>query len=123
MKVKVSLLVTAVSILKDIDTTEMKLSTAYKVSQLMKTTQESIDGFDARRVKLAEKHGTLNEENTHYNFADTEAEDTFKKDLNAMLDDEIDLKITKIPVALLDDYINIKPSDIKYVEWFISGIK
>lgn len=123
MKVKVSLLVTAISILKDIDLTDMKLSVAYKVRQVMDTAQDGIDGFEAKRVKLAEKHGTLNEAKTHYDFKDDTAEAAFKKGLQEMLDDEIDLEITKIPVTLLDEYIDIKPVDVKYVEWFVSGLK
>lgn len=123
MKVKVSTLVTAINILKNIDVTQMKLSTSYKVRQVLTTCQDAIDGFEARRIQLAEKHGTLNESGEQYIFEGDEAKERFQKGLQDLLSDEIDLKVDKIPVALLDEYISIEPANVPSIEWFISGLK
>jgi len=123
MKIKVSLLITAVSILKSIDTTKMKLSTSYKVRQILNACEDAVQDFEAKRVSIAEAHGTLNEAKTQYDFKDGSAKAEFQKKLQEVMDDDIDIKITKIPVDLLDDYITIEPTNIPYVEWFISGLK
>jgi hypothetical protein len=122
MKVKVSLLVTAVSILKAIDTTAMKLSTSYKIRKILDMSQEAIMEFEGKRVALAEKHGTLNESGQQYEFKTDKDSEKFQSDLNDMLEDEIDLDIVKIPLDLVDEYINIAPINVPYVEWFISGL-
>jgi hypothetical protein len=122
MKVKVSTLVTAVSILQAIDNSAMKLSTSYKVRKILDISQEAIMEFEEKRVKLAETYGTLNESGTQYEFADQAAKDEFQASLNSMLEDEMDLDIVKIPLDMVDDYITIAPVNIPYVEWFISGL-
>ncbi len=123
MKVKVSLLITAVSILRTIDTTKMKLSTSYKVRQVLKEAQDATSDFETKRVTMAEKHGKLSEDKTHYTFETDVEKDAFQVQMQALMNDEIDINITKIPVHLIDDYINIEPSNVPYVEWFVSGLK
>jgi hypothetical protein len=123
MKVKVSLLVTAVSILKAIDTTTMKLSTSYRIRKILDVGQEAIMDFEGLRVALAEKHGTLNEAGTQYIFDTPEDNEVFKKDLNELLEDEVELDITPVPLELVDEYIHIAPINVPYVAWFISGLE
>jgi hypothetical protein len=123
MKVKVSLLVTAVGILSSIDLTKMKLSTSYKVRQVLTESQTAVQDFETQRVALAEELGTLNEDKTKYDFETDEIGAEFRKRLQVMMDDEIDIKVEKIPVEILDEYITIEPQNIPYVEWFISGLE
>lgn len=123
MKVKVSILVTAVGILRSIDTTAMKLSTSYKVRQVLNESQNAITDFEAKRVSLASKYGTLSEDKSHYLFATDAAKETFQSHMNALMDDEVDIDIKRIPIELLDDYIIIEPSNVPYVEWFVSGLE
>ena len=123
MKVKASLVVTAVGILKSIDLTKMKLSTSYKVRQILKNCEEALGDFEQRRVKLAEEYGTLNEAGDKYDFADDEAAQAFQDGMNALLDDEFDIKIKKIHVDLLDEYIDIEPTNVDLVAWFIDGLE
>jgi len=78
MKIKVSLLITAVGILKAIDMTKMKLSTSYKVRQILNKCEDAIQDFQAIRIQLAEKHGKLNEEQTQYEFSTDEAREAFQ---------------------------------------------
>jgi len=122
MKVKANLIVSAVAILKTIDLTVMKLSTAYKVRKVLNECQVAIEDFESRRLKLAEKYGTLNEEGTKYDFGSDEDTEKFQAEMKALMDDEINIKIKPIPVALLDDYISIEPVNIPFIEWFISGL-
>jgi hypothetical protein len=123
MKVKASLLVTAVSILSSIDLTAMRLSTSYKVRQVLRESQDAVKDFETQRIALAEELGTLNEDKTKYDFETDEIGAEFRKRLQVMMDDEIDIDVKKIPVDLLDEYITIEPQNIPYVEWFISGLE
>jgi hypothetical protein len=123
MKVKLSLLVTAVAILRTIDFTKMKLSTAYKVRQVLAKSQDAISDFENRRVSLAKELGELNEEKDRYIFTDKEKEQSFRDQLQEWMDEDMDIDITPIPVDLLDDYITLEPTNIPFVEWFITGLK
>ena len=122
MKIKASLILNAVSILKTLDTTAMKLSTSYKVKTILNACQFGIEDFEAKRIKMAETHGTLSEDGSHYEFTKKGSQEAFQKDLNEMLDDDIDISFQKIPLALIDDYLVIAPANIKFVEWFIEGL-
>ena len=123
MKVKVSLLVTAVAILRTIDFTKMKLSTAYKVRQVLAKCQDAVSDFENRRMSLAKELGELNEEKDRYIFADKEKEQSFRDQLQEWMDEDMDIEITPIPVDLLDDYITLEPTNVPFVEWFISGLE
>jgi hypothetical protein len=123
MKVKLSLLVTAVAILRTIDFTKMKLSTAYKVRQVLAKSQDAISDFENRRISLARELGELNEEKDRYIFTDKEKEQSFRDQLQEWMDEDMDIDITPIPVDLLDDYITLEPTNIPFVEWFITGLK
>ena len=123
MKVKVSLLVTAVAILRTIDFTKMKLSTAYKVRQVLAKCQDAVSDFENRRMSLAKELGELNEEKDRYIFADKEKEQSFRDQLQEWMDEDMDIDITPIPVDLLDDYITLEPTNVPFVEWFISGLE
>ena len=123
MKIKVSLLITAVGILKAIDMTKMKLSTSYKVRQILNKCEDDIQDFQAIRIQLAEKHGKLNEEQTQYEFSTDEAREAFQDELSEVMEDEIDMDIKAIHIDLLDDYLDIEPSNVEYVSWFIEGFE
>jgi hypothetical protein len=123
MKIKVSLLITAVGILKAIDMTKMKLSTSYKVRQILNKCEDAIQDFQAVRINLAEKHGKLNEEETQYEFSTDESREAFQDELSAVMEDEIDMDIKPIHIDLLDDYLDIEPSNVDYVSWFIEGFE
>ena len=123
LKIKVSLLVTAVGILKTIDLTKMKLSTSYKVRQVLSNSELAIQDFESRRKSLAEEHGSLNKAGTHYEWENEEDKESFQKGMTELMNDEIDIDIKPIPYELLDNYINIEPGNIPFVEWFISGLE
>jgi hypothetical protein len=123
MKIKASLIVSAVGVLKSIDTTAMKLSTAYKVKTVLAACSVAIEDFEAKRVKMAESHGELSEDKTHYKFEKKGSQEAFQKEMQEMLDDEIELDIKKkIPLELIDDYLTIAPGNVNLVEWFIDGL-
>ena len=124
MKIKASLIVSAVGVLKAIDTTDMKLSTSYKVKTILAACQLAVEDFEAKRIKMAEKHGTLVEDKTHFEFTKKGSQEAFQKEMQTILDDNIDMGIIKkIPLELIDDYITIAPGNVQYVEWFISGLE
>lgn len=123
MKIKASLIVSAVGVLKAIDTTDMKLSTSYKVKTIMGACQLAVEDFEAKRVKMAEKHGALSKDKSHYEFSKKGSQAEFQKEMQTILDDTIDIDIKKIPLELIDDYITIAPGNIQFIEWFISGLE
>lgn len=122
MKIKASLIVTAVGVLKAIDTTAMKLSTSYKVKTILASCQLAVEDFEKKRIKMAEKHGTLSEDKSHFEFTKKGSQEAFKKEMQTILDDKITMSIKKIPLELIDDYINIEPGNVQYIEWFVSGL-
>jgi len=123
MKIQASLIVSAVGVLKAIDTTDMKLSTSYKVKTVLAACQLAVEDFEAKRVKMAEKHGTLSEDKSHYEFTKDGSNEAFQKEMQSVLDDKIEMDVNKIPFELLDDYITIAPANVQFVEWFISGLE
>lgn len=123
MKVKVSLLITAVAILRTIDITKMKLSTSYKVRKVLTECQSAVSDFETKRVALAEQHGKLSEDASHYTFEKDEDKDAFQAKMMELMEDEVDIDVKPIPIDLLDEYINIEPNNVPYVEWFVSGLE
>lgn len=124
MKVQASLIMSALGILKTIDTTAMKLSTSARVKAVLNACQAGISDFEAKRIVMAEKHGTLNDAKDQYLFEAEGSQEAFQKELQEMLDDVIELDIKKkIPIDLIDDYISIAPNQLEYVEWFIDGLE
>jgi len=123
MKIKASLIVSAVGVLKAIDTTAMKLSTSYKVKTVLAACQLAVEDFEAKRIKMAEKHGTLSKDKSHFEFTKKGAQEAFQKEMSVILDDNIDITVKKIPLVLLDEYLDIAPGNIQFVEWFISGFE
>jgi hypothetical protein len=123
MKVQVSTILSALGILKALDTTAMKLSTSVLVKKVLVACEFSIQDFEAKRIALAKKHGILNDDKTKYLFETPDAQGSFENDMQEIMDDEIDIDIpAKIPLALIDDHINIAPSQVELVSWFIEGI-
>ena len=123
MKIKVSLLITAVGILKAVDTTKMKLSTSYKVRQILNKCEDAIQDFQTVRVSLAEKYGTLSNDKTHYEFPDDKDKTAFQDELQEVMNDEIEMDIKPIHIDLIDDYLEIEPSNVDFVSWFIEGLE
>ena len=124
MKIKASLIVSAVGVLQAIDTTAMKLSTSYKVKTIMAACQLAIEDFEKKRLVLAEKYGSLVKDKSHYEFKKKGSQEKFQKEMQEILDDTIDIDISKkIPLELIDDYITIAPGNIQFVEWFIEGLE
>lgn len=124
MKIKAATIVSAVGVLKAIDTTAMKLSTSYRVKKVLGSCQVAIEDFEAKRIKLAEEHGTLAKDKTHYKFTKKGSQEAFQKRMEEMLEDEIDIDVSeKIPLELLDDYIEIEPNSIEFIAWFIEGLE
>jgi len=39
------------------------------------------------------------------------------------MEDKIDMDIKAIHIDLLDDYLDIEPSNVEYVSWFIEGFE
>lgn len=123
MKIKASLIVSAVGVLQAIDTTAMKLSTSYKVKTVLAACQLAVEDFEAKRIVLAEKHGTLSKDKSHFEFTKKGSQESFQKEMAVILDDNIDMDVKKIPLELLDDHLTIAPGNIQFVEWFISGFE
>jgi len=123
MKIKASVIVSAVGVLQAIDTTEMKLSTSYKVKTIMAACQLAIEDFEKKRLALAEKHGTLSKDKSHYDFKKKGSQEAFQKEIQVVLDDEIDIDVKPIHIDLIDDYLTIAPGNMKLVEWFIEGLE
>ena len=122
MNIEVNLLVTAVGVLKTLDTTKMKLNTAYKLKQILNSCQDAINDFEGRRIGLAQKYGKLPEGEQFYQFPDDTARESFQSELTELLSQEIDVNIKKIHIDEISDYLEIEPSNIPFIEWFVDGL-
>lgn len=89
----------------------LPIKTSYSISKALTAVNSEIKIYDKERIKLLEKHGTLNEDKTEYIFDTPEKEQAFYKELEELLD--VEVEINAHPVKLTEDCkIPISAQDI-----------
>jgi hypothetical protein len=119
---KVSTLIGSVTTLDKIDLMTLKLSTAYKLNKILKECKLAVSDFEARRLELAKEHGKLTKDGLQYSFTEKNRV-IFTAAMSELLDDDVELTFKKIPLADLDDRLELSPSEMPFVEWFIDGLE
>jgi len=94
----------------------LKLSTSYKVNKILAECKLAVAEFEQRRIELAKKYGTLSEDEKQYTLEE-ETRELFSKELEEMLDEEVDMEFKKIPADDLEARLDISPAEITFVPW------
>lgn len=91
----------------------LPVSVSYRVAKLINAMNEELKVYEAERVKLCERCGTLNEAEGKYIIDKGEE---FNRELSSLFDMPVELRVDKVT---LPDTLNITPNDILILEEFI----
>ena len=105
---------------------------AYKLHKLSTNLTKAIKHFDAKYTEYQDKYAEKNEDGTmkivedengvkHFNIPDEKAKEA-QEYLNAMLDDEYDMEVTKLDAANLAN-VGIKASELFVLENFFTNFE
>jgi len=119
-KIKLVQVMNAVDSLRKLSVSELPLKLSYKLSKITQACQVEIDFYEDKRLELAEKYGTLNDDKTSYNVVPEKAEEV-QKLLIELGDLEIQNDIPSLELSL-DLDLKLTPNDVALLEPFITFI-
>lgn len=122
IEVKVGELVNSTNILRKLSTMELKGAVAFEVGRLVKRIEEELKLFDETRGALIQKYASRDEEGNliinsttnEYVFT-TENMIEFRKELEALLDKEVELNAKKIQLQDISE-LNFTPAELIELE-------
>ena len=124
IKVKISELLNSTETLQKLSQKDFKAKLAWSISRLLKSAENEIQGFNDTRMNLIKKYGEKDEngelitdENGNCKIEAGTVND-FNKELNELLDAEVEINANKIDFDLLGD-IEFTPSDMAMLEPFV----
>ena len=117
MKLKLSQLVNAQPALMDLASKQLIAKTAFKIGRNLKIIASEMELYEARRIALAEKYGTLDAANNQYRF-DNRAGEKFVAELNDLRETEVENNIMPIALADLAD-LEMTAHDMAQLDWLI----
>jgi len=119
MKLKLSQLVNAQPALMDLASKQLIAKTAFKIGRNLKIIASEMELYDARRIDLAKKYGTLDTANNQYRF-DNGAGDAerFVVELNDLRETEVENNIMPITLADLAD-LKMTANAMAQLDWLI----
>ena len=117
MKLKLSQLVNAQPALMDLASKQLIAKTAFKIGRNLKIIASEMELYEARRIALAQKHGTLDAANNQYRF-DNGAGEKFVAELNDLRETEVENNIMPIALADLAD-LEMTAHDMAQLDWLI----
>jgi len=91
---------------------------AFVCARALKLLQPELESYEKARLAACEKHGKLDTTNNHYVFADG-AQAKFVAELESLLDIELELNITPISLAVIED-AKISPAELMQLLWLVS---
>lgn len=81
----------------------LPVTISYKLNKSLKSIQEEVNSILTVRADLFKKYGELNEESQNYVIKEgTENYTNFRKDLEELLSQDINLEIAKLSIAVLE---------------------
>lgn len=113
MKTKLKTIVNAREAVGRLAGQALPVSVSYRVAKLVKAMNEELRVYEAERVKVCEKCGTLNEAEGKYIINKGEE---FNRELSSLLDMQVELNVEKVT---LPETLNITPHDIIALEEFV----
>ena len=122
IEVKVGELVNSTNILRKLSTMELKGAVAFEVGRLVKRIEEELKLFDETRGALIQKYASrdnegnliINPTTNEYVFT-TENMIEFRKELEALLDKEVELNAKKIQLQDISE-LNFTPAELIELE-------
>ena len=103
---KMGVVYNAVPVLNKLSEANMPASTAFRIHEIINIIQPQIEAFENTRKKMIEKYGKHDDEDilvqNDDGTVDLEDRDGFYSELQTLYDTEVELKIPKMDVAMLD---------------------
>lgn len=110
MKITIKQILNARDTLSRLAERTLPVKQSYRLARLIKAVNEEFAVYDDERIKICEKHGTLNKEKNQYDISDW---DGLRKDMNTLESQEVDLDVKPIDISGLElsaqDIISIEP--------------
>lgn len=124
IKIKMSDLLNATETLQKLSQKELKARLALQISRLLKEGEREIQNFNEVRTNLINKYGEKDEngelvtdENKNCKILNDQIE-IFSKELNELVDMEIEINANKIKIADLEN-MDFTPADMAVLEPFM----
>lgn len=119
MKVKIKNLIAGAPVLASLYSQKLSGSLAHKVRSMMKPIAEELSNYDDVRLKLLSERGKLNEEENKFEFETPEGEKEFIKQLEELLESEVEIPDKKFNTWDIDRIPEVSSSDLDKIEWLI----
>jgi len=94
---------------------EIPVSTAFRLNKLVKSIDEYLTEIEQYRVKLINQYGVKNEEKNQVEVPSNKMKD-FMKDMNDLLNEEVDIDFTPISINLFGDDLKLSTRDLMILE-------
>ena len=121
IKVKIRNILDANDALTRLSQNTLPIKTSYDIAKVLNRVREEVRIYDTERIKMLEKHGTLNEEKTEYVFETPEKMQAFQKEHNELMD--VDVEIDVKPIVLKStDNIRITAQEIINLGAFVEVV-
>lgn len=122
--VKIADLLNSTEILQKLSQKEFKAKLAWSITRLLKAAEAEIQAFNETRMNLIKKCGEKDEngelvtdENGNCKIEPNSIE-SFSKELNDLIETEVEINAHKIPISLLED-VDFTPAEMAALEPFI----
>lgn len=124
IQVKIADLLNSTETLQKLSQKDFKAKLAWTIARLLKAAEGEIQSFNDTRMNLIKKYGEKDEngelitdENGNCKINPEEI-DIFSKELNELIDSEVEINANKIKMDLLEN-IDFTPSDMALLEPFV----
>jgi hypothetical protein len=114
VKIKLYKLIQALPALETLSIQKFPASTTLKVMRSMRAIRPEIEDYDKLKNDLIIKYGTKDGDNT---VVKPEQMGEFLKEINPVLEDDVDLFIDKLPLSILT--VDFSAKDLELLEWLI----
>lgn len=115
MNIKLIQILTARDTLSRLAERTLPVRQSYRLAKLIKAINGEMSVYERERIKLCEKHGTLNKDEKKYDIHDIEG---FNRDSEELLNQEIELEAKPVDISGLE----LSAQDIIKIEPFIEVI-
>lgn len=124
IQVKIADLLNSTETLQKLAQKDFKAKLAWSISRLLKAAEAEIQNFNDTRMNLIKKYGEkdtdgelITDENGNCKILPESVED-FNKELNELINTEIEINANKIDIELLEN-IDFTPSEMAILDPFI----
>ncbi len=119
MKIKLGQLIVSQAAYKILLEQSLPIATAFRLKKLTKETSEILKDYEASRLELCERLGTVNEETNNYEFPNAEAKQEFGDGLNALMREDVLLNSKRLHLSDLGS-INLPTITILELDWLFA---